>query len=119
MVTERQAELLLREGRNPGADRIERELLAQGKSPAQARRAAVLGRPTEHNRLPMTDKAKECIPWLAFDLTFRPPLTGRPLLRPVQAVGVGNHARPGHELLLGSTAKPELRSGHRACVQRI
>ncbi|MFB0620297.1 relaxase domain-containing protein [Streptomyces sp. AGS-58] len=38
VVTERQAELLLGEGRHPDADRIERGLLAQGKSPAQARR---------------------------------------------------------------------------------
>lgn len=72
VVSERQAELLLGEGRHPDADRIERELLAQGKSPAQARRATVLGRPIEHNRSPETDKAKERTPWLAFDLVFRP-----------------------------------------------
>ncbi|MEU9031487.1 MobF family relaxase [Streptomyces sp. NPDC048383] len=75
VVSERQAELLLGEGRHPDADRIERRLLAQGKSPAQARRATVLGRPIEHNRSPKTDKAKERTPWLAFDLTFRPPPT--------------------------------------------
>ncbi|WP_333743618.1 MobF family relaxase [Streptomyces ardesiacus] len=75
VVSERQAELLLGEGRHPDADRIERELLAQGKSPDQARRATVLGRPIEHNRSPKTDKAKERTPWLAFDLTFRPPPT--------------------------------------------
>ncbi|MFC7936099.1 MobF family relaxase [Streptomyces sp. NPDC057387] len=75
VVTERQAELLLGEGRHPDADRIERELLAQGKSPEQARRATVLGRPIEHNRSPKTDKAKERTPWLTFDLTFRPPPT--------------------------------------------
>ncbi|MGA5558941.1 MobF family relaxase [Streptomyces lavendulocolor] len=75
VVTERQAELLLGEGRHPDADRIERELLAQGKSPARARRATVLGRPIEHNRSPKTDKAKERTPWLAFDLVFRPPPT--------------------------------------------
>ncbi|NJP53554.1 relaxase domain-containing protein [Streptomyces sp. SBST2-5] len=75
VVTERQAELLLGEGRHPDADRIERKLLAQGKSPEQARRATVLGRPIEHNRSPKTDKAKERTPWLAFDLTFRPPPT--------------------------------------------
>ncbi|RSS85725.1 conjugal transfer protein TraA [Streptomyces sp. WAC02707] len=63
------------EGRHPDADRIERELLAQGKSPAQARRATVLGRPIEHNRSPKTEKAKERTPWLAFDLVFRPPPT--------------------------------------------
>jgi phosphopantetheinyl transferase len=72
VVTERQAELLLGEGRHPDADRIERELLAEGKSPAQVRRATVLGRPIEHNRSPKTDKAKERTPWLGFDPTFRP-----------------------------------------------
>ncbi len=75
VVSERQAELLLGEGRHPDADRIERRLLAQRKSPAQARRATVLGRPIEHNHSPKTDKAKERTPWLAFDLTFRPPPT--------------------------------------------
>lgn len=35
----------------------------------------MLGRPIEHNRSPKTDKAKERTPWLAFDLTFRPPPT--------------------------------------------
>ncbi|MCM2388129.1 MobF family relaxase [Streptomyces albipurpureus] len=75
VVTERQAELLLGEGRHPDADRIERELVAQGESPVKARRATVLGRPVEHNRSPKTDKAKERKPWLAFDLTFRPPPT--------------------------------------------
>ncbi|MFE4995482.1 relaxase domain-containing protein [Streptomyces mirabilis] len=75
VVTERQAELLLGEGRHPDSDRIERELLAEGKSPAQARRATVLGRPIEHNQSPKTDKAKERTPWLGMDLTFRPPPT--------------------------------------------
>ncbi|MFE5096684.1 MobF family relaxase [Streptomyces sp. NPDC056638] len=75
VVTERQAELLLGEGRHPGADRIERDLLAEGKSPARARRATVLGRPIEHNRSPKTDKAKERIPWLGMHLVFRPPPT--------------------------------------------
>lgn len=75
VVTERQAELLLGEGRHPDADRIERECLAEGKSPAQARRATVLGRPIEHNRSPETDKAKERTPWLGMDLVFRPPPT--------------------------------------------
>ncbi|GGU67659.1 hypothetical protein GCM10010259_67210 [Streptomyces daghestanicus] len=75
VVSERQAELLLGEGRHPDADRIERELLAQGKTPEQARRATVLGRPIEHNRSPETDKAKERTPWLASDLVFRPPPT--------------------------------------------
>lgn len=75
VVSERQAELLLGEGRHPDADRIEREFLAQGKSPARARRATVLGRPIEHNRSPKTDKAKERIPWLGMHLVFRPPPT--------------------------------------------
>ncbi|MEU6602893.1 MobF family relaxase [Streptomyces flaveolus] len=75
VVSERQAELLLGEGRHPDADRIERELLARGKGPAQARRATVLGRPIEHNRSPKTDKAKERIPWLGMHLVFRPPPT--------------------------------------------
>lgn len=75
VVIERQAELLLGEGRHPDDDRIERELLAQGKSPEQVRRATVLRRPIEHNRSPKTDKARERTPWLAFDLVFRPPPT--------------------------------------------
>ncbi|MGW1627640.1 MobF family relaxase, partial [Streptomyces sp. NPDC002172] len=75
VVTERQAELLLGEGRHPDADRIERELLARGESPARARRATVLGRPIEHNRSPKTEKAKERTPWLAMDLVFRAPST--------------------------------------------
>ncbi|MFB8413619.1 MobF family relaxase [Streptomyces albidoflavus] len=74
-VGERQAELLLGEGRHPDADRIDRELLAQGESPARARRATVLGRPIEHNASPKTQKAKERTPWLAMDLVFRPPPT--------------------------------------------
>ncbi len=75
VVSERQAELLLGEGRHPDADRIERGLLAQGKTPAQARRATVVGRPIEHNQSAETDKAKKRTPWLAFDLVFRPPPT--------------------------------------------
>ncbi|WP_105973698.1 MobF family relaxase [Streptomyces geranii] len=77
VVTERQAELLLGEGRHPDADRIERELLDAGKSPAQARRATVLGRPIEHNKSPETENAKERSPWLAMDLTFRAPSTAQ------------------------------------------
>ncbi|MFS0696723.1 MobF family relaxase [Streptomyces nitrosporeus] len=75
VVSERQAELLLGEGRHPDADRIERELLAQGKTPEQARRATVLGRPIEHNASPETEKAKERTPWLGMDLVFRAPST--------------------------------------------
>lgn len=77
VVTERQAELLLGEGRHPDADRIERELLAQGESAAKARRATVLGRPIEHNRSPATEAAKERSPWLAMDLVFRAPSTAQ------------------------------------------
>ncbi|MGC4986664.1 MobF family relaxase [Streptomyces sp. DT193] len=77
VVTERQAELLLGEGRHPDADRIERELLAEGKSPAKARRATVLGRPIEHNQSPETEDAKERSPWLALDLVFRAPSTAQ------------------------------------------
>jgi conjugative relaxase-like TrwC/TraI family protein len=77
VVTERQAELLLGEGRHPDADRIERELLDAGKSPEQARRATVLGRPIEHNKSPETENAKERSPWLAMDLTFRAPSTAQ------------------------------------------
>ncbi|WP_327349129.1 relaxase domain-containing protein [Streptomyces europaeiscabiei] len=73
MVTERQAELLLGEGWHPDADRIEREHLQEGKSPAKARRATVLGRPIEHNKSPETEKAKERSPWLAMELVFRAP----------------------------------------------
>ncbi|MFF5257025.1 MobF family relaxase [Streptomyces leeuwenhoekii] len=75
VVSERQAELLQGEGRYPDADRIERELLTAGQSPARARRATVLGRPIEHNRSPKTEKAKERTPWLTMDLVFRAPST--------------------------------------------
>ncbi|MFJ5779937.1 MobF family relaxase [Streptomyces sp. NPDC093094] len=77
VVSERQAELLLGEGRHPDADRIERELLAQGMSPAKARRATVLGRPIEHNQSPKTENAKQRSPWLAMDLVFRAPSTAQ------------------------------------------
>ncbi|MFB6756286.1 MobF family relaxase [Streptomyces sp. NPDC056353] len=77
VVSEREAELLLGEGRHPDADRIERELLAQGMSPAKARRATVLGRPIEHNQSPKTENAKERSPWLAMDLVFRAPSTAQ------------------------------------------
>ncbi|MFE7918107.1 MobF family relaxase [Streptomyces sp. NPDC057398] len=77
VVSEWQAELLLGEGRHPDADRIERELLAQGMSAAKARRATVLGRPIEHNQSPKTENAKERSPWLAMDLVFRAPSTAQ------------------------------------------
>ncbi|MFD4543519.1 MobF family relaxase [Streptomyces bauhiniae] len=75
VVGERQAELLLGEGRHPDGDRIERERLQAGDDPAKARRASVLGRPIEHNGSPKTEKAKERRPWLGMDLVFRPPPT--------------------------------------------
>ncbi|MFD4756406.1 MobF family relaxase [Streptomyces sp. NPDC058426] len=75
VVSERQAELLLGEGRRPDADRIERERLQAGDDPAKARRATVLGRPIEHNRSAKTERAKERTPWLGMDLVFRPPPT--------------------------------------------
>ncbi|MFD9535387.1 MobF family relaxase [Streptomyces sp. NPDC060010] len=75
VVTERQAELLLGEGRHPDADRIERERLAAGDTPAKARRATVLGRPIEHNQSPETDQAKKRTAWLGMDLVFRAPST--------------------------------------------
>lgn len=75
VVSERQAELLLGEGRHPDGDRIERERLQEGDDPAKARRSSVLGRPIEHNRSPKTEKAKERVPWLGMDLVFRPPPT--------------------------------------------
>jgi hypothetical protein len=77
VVTERQAELLLGEGRHPDADRIERERLEAGDAPAKARRATVLGRPIEHNQSPETEKGKERSPWLAMDLVFRAPSTAQ------------------------------------------
>ncbi|MEV4191034.1 hypothetical protein [Streptomyces toxytricini] len=71
-MTERQAQLLLGEGRHPGADRIEHERLAAGDDPARARQATVLGRPIEQDQSPETETAKERKPWLAVDLVFRP-----------------------------------------------
>ncbi|MFF1603687.1 hypothetical protein ACFVYV_40645 [Streptomyces mirabilis] len=58
VVTERQAELPLGEGRHPDADQIGRERLDAGKSPAEARRATVLGRPVEHNRSERTGRRR-------------------------------------------------------------
>ncbi|MFG2878873.1 MobF family relaxase [Streptomyces sp. NPDC048337] len=75
VVTERQAELLLGEGRHPDADRIECERLEAGDTPAKARRATVLGRPIEHNQSPETEEAKQRTPWLGMGLVFRPPST--------------------------------------------
>ncbi|WP_398877616.1 MobF family relaxase, partial [Streptomyces prunicolor] len=77
VVTERQAELLLGEGRHPDADRIERERLEAGDDPSTARRATVLGRPIEHNQSPETEKARKRSPWMAMDLVFRAPSTAQ------------------------------------------
>ncbi|MFG2569212.1 MobF family relaxase [Streptomyces sp. NPDC048567] len=66
VVTERQMELLFGEGRHPGADRIEHELLDDGADPATARRATVLGQPIEE-----IEQRKQT-PLLALDLVFRP-----------------------------------------------
>ncbi|MEU7046152.1 relaxase domain-containing protein [Streptomyces varsoviensis] len=77
VVTERQAELLLGEGRQPDADRIESEFLGEGERPAKARRVTVLGRPVERNRSEETEKAKERTPWLAMDLALRAPATAQ------------------------------------------
>ncbi|MGW1736719.1 MobF family relaxase [Streptomyces sp. NPDC001999] len=71
-VTERQAELLLGEGRHPDADRIEAEHLEAGDDPVKARRATVLGRPIEHIKGPHIES-----PWLAMDLVFRAPSTAQ------------------------------------------
>ncbi|MFE9636774.1 MobF family relaxase [Streptomyces sp. NPDC006463] len=76
-VTERQAALLIGEGRHPDSDRIEHDRLAAGDDPERARRATVLGRPIEHNQSPATEKAKERTPWLAMDLVFRAPSTAQ------------------------------------------
>ncbi|MFD3932634.1 MobF family relaxase [Streptomyces sp. NPDC058614] len=67
VVTERQAELLLGEGRHPDADWIERERLEAGDDPATARRVTVLGRPIEHIKSP----------WLGMDMVFRPQSTAQ------------------------------------------
>ncbi|MET7636199.1 MobF family relaxase [Streptomyces sp. NPDC001773] len=71
-VTERQAELVLGEGRHPDADRIETELLEAGDDPVKARRTTVLGRPIEHIKGPHIES-----PWLAMDLVFRAPSTAQ------------------------------------------
>ncbi|WP_052868735.1 hypothetical protein [Streptomyces niger] len=60
-------------GTRTPAGSIERERLKEGKSPAQAWRATVLGRPIEHNKPKRTEAAKERSPWLAMDLVFRAP----------------------------------------------
>ncbi|MEU0404804.1 MobF family relaxase [Streptomyces sp. NPDC006197] len=65
VVSERELELLYGELRRPDADRIERERLADGDSPQEARRATVLGRPLDEI------ERRGAIPLLAFDFTFR------------------------------------------------
>ncbi|MFB9608600.1 MobF family relaxase [Streptomyces roseofulvus] len=65
VVSERELELLYGELRRPDADRIERERLADGDSPQEARRATVLGQPLDEI------ERRSAIPLLAFDFTFR------------------------------------------------
>ncbi|MFD0229303.1 MobF family relaxase [Streptomyces hirsutus] len=65
-VSERQMQLLFGEGRHPGADRLERELLDDGVDPETARRATVLGQPIED-----IEQRKQT-PLLALDFVFRP-----------------------------------------------
>ncbi|MFF7780367.1 relaxase domain-containing protein [Streptomyces tanashiensis] len=65
VVSERELEVLYGELRRPDADRIERERLADGDSPQEARRATVLGQPLDEI------ERRGAIPLLAFDFTFR------------------------------------------------
>ncbi|MER8235120.1 MobF family relaxase [Streptomyces sp. NPDC094049] len=65
VVSERELELLYGELRHPDADRIERERLADGASPQEARQATVLGQPLDEI------ERRAAIPLLAFDFTFR------------------------------------------------
>ncbi|MFF9431920.1 MobF family relaxase [Streptomyces sp. NPDC014746] len=65
VVSERELELLYGELRRPDADRIERERLADGDSPQEARRATVLGQPLDEI------ERRGAIPLLAFDFAFR------------------------------------------------
>lgn len=66
LVSERQAELVVGEGRHPDADRIERERLDDGAGAAAARRASVLGQPVEQIAW------RRQVPLLALDFVFRP-----------------------------------------------
>ncbi|MFC8765080.1 MobF family relaxase [Streptomyces sp. NPDC057193] len=65
VVSERELELLYGDLRHPDADGIERERLADGDSPEEARRATVLGQSIEDI------ERKKAIPLLGFDFTFR------------------------------------------------
>lgn len=65
VVGERELELLYGELQHPDADRIERERLADGASPQEARRATALGQPLDEI------ERRGAIPLLAFDFTFR------------------------------------------------
>ncbi|MFF7189609.1 MobF family relaxase [Streptomyces sp. NPDC008222] len=64
-VTQRQMELVFGMGRHPDADRIERERLDDGDTPAEAWLATVLGQPAEK-----IEKRKQT-PLFAFDFVFR------------------------------------------------
>ncbi|MER7050063.1 MobF family relaxase [Streptomyces jumonjinensis] len=66
VVTERQLELLFGEMRHPDADRIERERLADGVTPAAARLATVLGQPVEEI------EQRDAIPLLGLEFVVRP-----------------------------------------------
>lgn len=66
VVTERQMKQLFGEGRHPGADRVERELLDDGVDTEAARRATVLGQPIEE-----IEQRKQT-PLIALDFVFRP-----------------------------------------------
>ncbi|MEU0992146.1 MobF family relaxase [Streptomyces sp. NPDC005953] len=66
VVGERELELLCGELRHPDADRIERELLAGGATPAAARLATVLGHPVEDI------EKRDLVPLLGLEFVFRP-----------------------------------------------
>ncbi|MFC8793378.1 MobF family relaxase [Streptomyces cinereoruber] len=65
VVGERELELLYGELRRPDADRIERERLADGASPEEARRATVLGQSLDEI------ERRGAVPLFGFDFTFR------------------------------------------------
>ncbi|MFI2215119.1 MobF family relaxase [Streptomyces sp. NPDC020141] len=66
VVGERELELVFGELRHPDADRIERELLAGGATPAAARLATVLGQPVEEI------EKRDLVPLLGLEFVFRP-----------------------------------------------
>jgi conjugative relaxase-like TrwC/TraI family protein len=66
VVGERELELLFGQLRHPDADRIERELLADGADPVLARLATVLGQPVEEI------EQRDLVPLLGLEFVFRP-----------------------------------------------